>query len=271
MSDKLEVFKGFEISYPEYEIITPQTLNKFTVRSMTVADEEVLKGSFISPRSVPTHINKIIWTCLAKKPSTIKTYDDFLNKVTVLDRDALLYSLYHVTYKDMQNFDVPCAGENCENKYSVVLDISKAFSMQAYKGKPEEILSKIVKINLKIVKNTAVEIFQPTLKSEEQFITDALFQSQENMTVGSEMLPVAKFIQYVPNTDKSISIIERDNIFLGYKSLPAVDRKLINKKYMEEFGNCRVKLQMISICPKCKHRNESAIDILQNLFRVLYE
>jgi hypothetical protein len=271
MSEKLEVFKGFEISYPEYEIITPQTLNKFTIRSMSVAEEETLKGSFISPKSVPTHISKIIWTCLVKKPASIKTYEDFLNNVTILDRDALLYGLYHVTYKDMQNFDVPCAGENCGNKYSVVLDISKAFNMQAYKGKPEEILKKVIKIELKIVKNTSVEITQPTLKTEDQFITDALFQSQENMSIGSEMLPVIKFIQYEPNTDKSVSISERDNIFVGYKSLPAADRKLINKKYMEEFGNYRVKLTMLSVCPKCKHNNENAMDIIQNLFRALYE
>jgi len=37
-------FKGFNIAYPEYEVITPQSNQSYTLRSLNVSEEEKLKG-----------------------------------------------------------------------------------------------------------------------------------------------------------------------------------------------------------------------------------
>ena len=51
----IEIFKGFDIDYPEYEVITPQSVKSYTVRSMKVIDEENLKGSMVTPAKVARH------------------------------------------------------------------------------------------------------------------------------------------------------------------------------------------------------------------------
>ena len=81
------MFIGFNLQYPEYEVITPQTHLSFTVRTLSVSDEERLKGSLMTPAKVTEHLNKCIYETLVKKPDTIKEYKDFLKLVTLKDRD----------------------------------------------------------------------------------------------------------------------------------------------------------------------------------------
>ena len=45
-------FKGFNIKYPEYEVITPHTNLSFTLRSLNVQEEETLKGSLVTPQKI---------------------------------------------------------------------------------------------------------------------------------------------------------------------------------------------------------------------------
>ena len=55
------MFKGFDVKYPEYEVITPQTKLSFTVRSLNVREEERLKGSLMTPTKIHEHLNKCIY------------------------------------------------------------------------------------------------------------------------------------------------------------------------------------------------------------------
>ena len=68
-------FKGFAVEYPEYEVITPQTNKSFTLRSLSVQEEEKLKGSLITPAKIAEHLNKCIFTTLVSKPKGIDTLD----------------------------------------------------------------------------------------------------------------------------------------------------------------------------------------------------
>ena len=96
------MFKGFNLKYPEYEVITPQTKLSFTVRSLNVQEEERLKGSILTPQKITEHLNKCLYESLVTKPEVIKDFKTFLENVTLKDRDALLYGLYHGHAKKLE-------------------------------------------------------------------------------------------------------------------------------------------------------------------------
>ena len=60
------------------EVLTPQRRQTFSLRSMTVSEEEVLKGSILTPLTVSEHLAEVLWQCIIKKPDDIQTYEDFL-------------------------------------------------------------------------------------------------------------------------------------------------------------------------------------------------
>ena len=54
-------FTGFTQKLPSYELILPQSKQEYTVRTMLVKEEEILKGSYMTEESVSEHINKTIF------------------------------------------------------------------------------------------------------------------------------------------------------------------------------------------------------------------
>jgi len=62
------MFQGFNIKYPEYEVITPQTNLSYHVRSLNVQEEERLKASFLTPTKANDHLNKCIYDSFVKRP-----------------------------------------------------------------------------------------------------------------------------------------------------------------------------------------------------------
>jgi len=261
-------FSGFQISYPEYEVITPQTLQSFTVRSMTVSEEETLKGSALTPKKIAEHLSSSLWKCIVKKPDTIKSYDDFISRVTLKDRDAILYGMYHATYKDTQAYDLRC--EKCGASYAVSCKLNEIFSMTAYTGNKDDILSMKIPVALDVASNITAIIKQPVLKDEHSIMSDMLFQTEKALETAIETLVIDRFI--VSNSDGSkTEIITRDNIMSGYNSLPAADRKQIQKKYFDSFGQYSLKLEIKSNCSKCAELNTTQLDLVNQFFRVIMQ
>ena len=160
------MFKSFNIKYPEYEVITPQTHQTFFIRSINVSEEERMKGSFISPQKITDHLNRIIFDSLVSKPSHIKTLDDFKKAITVKDRDALLFGLYHISYEEIRNYDITCSA--CQHKYPVTVKASDTLVTNAY---PEsDILKKVIDVNLPLSKGVKAYIKQPTLADESEVL-----------------------------------------------------------------------------------------------------
>lgn len=261
-------FTGFEIISPEYEVVTPQTLATYTIRGMVVAEEERLKASMLTTRKIPEHLNDVIWDCLVKKPDLIKHKDDFLNMTTIKDRDALIYGLYHITYKDENNYDVKCPG--CENTHTVTVKLSNIFTCSAWTGEPFDILSKMSRIKLEKAKDAWAVVKQPTLRDEKEVLDDMLFQTPANIEMGMEMLPIARF-EIAKDPTCPLIVDGKDNLFNAYKQLPASDRKLINAEYIEKFGKYSIDLNFVAQCPKCGKQSDTNFDLVDQFFRAVVE
>jgi len=261
------MFTGFQIELPTYEVITPQTRRSLLVSSLTVAGEEKLKSSLVSESKILDHLNRCIFNSIQNKPEDLKTYNDFLNKITIRDRDALLYGLYHITYEDIRNYRVTC--NKCDNAYDVTVKASDTFSMNPY-PENKNILDERVKEPLKITKPVTAVIKQPTLADENEALR-TLGARPWSKEMILESLIIDNF-EYLPQEATEPQIIDDpiDKIH-AYLSLPSRDKKQINKAYMDAFGNYRINLKMSAQCTSCGNIQEVDIDLVENFFRSLYE
>lgn len=258
------MFKGFNVKYPEYEVITPQTKFSYNLRSLNVQEEERLKGSMLTPSQINDHLNRCIYDAITKKPDTIKSFDAFLKNTTLKDRDALLYGLYHITYEEIRNYDVTCA--SCRKQYPVTVQASSTFSMNSY---PEDnILSKESQVELPMTDGVHVFIKQPTL-FDEMMALKAVSPNRKNIDVLTETLIISKF-QQNPSVGDTEIYSEREDVIDAYLSLPARDKREIYKKYREDFGQYGISLKMMSTCVHCGTQDEIVIDLVENFFRMVH-
>lgn len=267
------MFRGFNQSLPVYDVITPQTKMEFSVRTLTVADEEQLKASVLIPNKITEHLNECLYNVLVKKPEEIATYDDFLNKLTILDRDALLYGLYHITYEEERVYAVSCS--SCNNKQNVTIEASKTFSINQFPG--DKILEKRVNVNLQTIKGYTAVIKQPSLADEINVYKTMLPRPNIKLDVIINSMVIDKFIE-TGRTKKTpvgeevsdnSTFENREDVIEGFLQLPAKDRKLIQKAYYDNFGQYCIDLKMRVICPKCGNEDVTSIDLVSQFFRLV--
>lgn len=259
------MFKGFDVKFPEYEVITPQTKLSFTVRSLTVKEEERLKGSLMTPTKIHEHLNKCIFDSIVEKPEQVTDYDSFLKTVTLKDRDALLYGLYHISYEEIRNYDVTC--NSCSREYPVTVQASSTFNYMPY---PEEnILKKRVPVDLPASKGVTCVLKQPTLHDEMFAIKTQGVGKDSNMDVITETLIIEKF-QHNPEEGDTVIYSERGDVIDAYMSLPARDKRAIHKSYRDEFGQYGISLKMKSTCVHCGNEEIIDLDLVSNFFRMVF-
>jgi hypothetical protein len=261
------MFKGFDVKYPEYEVITPQTNLSYHVRSLNVQEEERLKASFLTPSKANDHLNKCIFDSFVKKPQTITSYDSWLKNTTLKDRDALLYGLYHITYEDIRNYDVTCG--SCTKGYSVTVKASETFNINFYEE--GNVLEKLVEVTLPISKGVFATIKQPTLWDEIMGLqSGGGGGSTKNLDIITETLIISKFYQNPKGSGDTVIYSEREDIIDAYRSLPAKDKRHIYAEYKEHFGKFGIELNMVSGCTHCGHEAVINIDLVGNFFRMVY-
>jgi len=259
------MFKGFDVKFPEYEVVTPQTKLSFTVRSLNVKEEERLKGSLMTPTKIHEHLNKCIYDSIVEKPEQITDYDSFLKAVTLKDRDALLYGLYHISYEEIRNYDVTCG--SCSKEYPVTVQASSTFNYMPYPG--DDVLSKRIPVDLPATKGVICTIKQPTLYDEMMSIKELAASIGANMDVITETLIIEKFHQD-PEEGDTIIYKDKGDIIDAYMSLPARDKRVIHKRYRDELGQYGIALKMRSNCIHCGAEEDIDLDLVSNFFRMVF-
>jgi hypothetical protein len=163
------MFTGFQFKFPVYTVITPQSGLSFDVRALVTREIRALKTSHPIPSAAPEAINNTMFTCIQRFPDGINTIEDFKRKVTLLDREAILYGIYHMTFGDELDFSNKC--QNCGEEFgNIKVDISKMFSMNAYPKSDNIINSYVISkaINGPEIKDDTIEraIFERNIKTE---------------------------------------------------------------------------------------------------------
>jgi len=259
-------FKVFQVQYPEYEVITPQTKKSFTLRSLNVSEEEQLKGSLVTPTKIADHLNACIFQAIVKKPEGITNLDSFLKGTTLKDRDALLYGLYHITYEEIRNYKLTCS--QCSNEFDVTVQASSTFNFNPYPG--EDILAERVAFELPVTQGVIVTLKQPTLFDEMMSIKSLSSRPGSSLELITETLIIEKFEQDVTESKEPIVYNDRIDIMDAYMSLPARDKREIFKKYTDRLGQYGVDLKMQSNCTSCGHEDVHTLDLVESFFRSLY-
>ena len=259
-------FKSFNIKYPEYEVITPQTNLSFTLRSLNVQEEEALKGSLVTPQKIAEHLNKCLFDALIQKPKTINTIEEFNKHLTLKDRDALLYGLYHITYEDIRNYEIKCSA--CDKQSKVTIKASDTFSFIPYEGK--DVIKERVKVELPGSPGVSAIIKQPTLFDELSNMKSLLSRPGSTLELITETLIIESFEQDIEEATAPTIYKERVDVVDAYLTLPAKDKREIYKKYNDSFGKFGIELKMKNYCPGCGNEDVFDIDLVENFFRSLY-
>jgi hypothetical protein len=265
MKGGVPMFQSFNVKFPEYEVITPQTHSSYTLRSLNVQEEERLKGSLMTPSKVHEHLNKCIYDAVVSKPDAILDYDHFLKQVTLKDRDALLYGLYHISYEEIRNYDVTCS--SCRKEYPVTVQASSTFNYNKYPGK--DVLAKRIAVELPRTTGVVCFIKQPSLYDEMVSMRSLSVQPGSNMDVITETLVIERF-QQDPEGGDTVVYSERGDVVDAYMSLPARDKRVIHEAYRKNFGEYGISLKMRSTCSTCGEQEDIDIDLVTNFFRMVY-
>lgn len=259
------MFTGFKHKFPEYEVVTPHTNRSFRLRSMTVQEEERLKGSLLSPSVVTDHLNRCIFECIVKKPESVRTFDDFLALCTLKDRDALLYGLYHITYEEVRNYDVTCG--KCGKTHPITIKASSTFNMNSYpEGK--NILDERLTVQLPVMESVTATIKQPTLKDEVDAMKYAGSNSQL-LDLVTETLIIESFIENTDGVDSAV-YSTREDIVDAYRSLTPNDKRAIFKEYRSKLGSYGIELKMRATCVHCGEEEDLDLDLVDNFFRMVH-
>jgi len=259
-------FTGFNLKYPEYEVITPQTNQSFKLRSLNVQEEEKLKGSFVTPSKITDHLNRCIYEAITQRPDAVTDFKTFLSVVTLKDREALLYGLYHITYEEIRNYDIRCT--TCKKDFPVTVKASSTFSAEGYPEK--DILSKRVKVDLPVSQGVSAFIKQPTLHDEMTSMDDMSNIPGFSLDLITETLVIDKFYQEAQGDIPEKEYTERSDIIDAYLSLPARDKRAIHAAYHENFGQYGITLKMKVFCTHCGAEDIIDIDMVENFFRMVY-
>ena len=261
------VFKSFSnVKYPEYEVITPQTKLSFYIRGLTVREEERMKGSLMTPTKITEHLNKCIFESISVLPKSITNFEDFLRIVSLKDRDALLYGLYHITYGEIRNYEVRCS--NCRTEYPITVEISSTFNFTTYQG--DNVLEKRVRVPLPITKGVTAIIKQPSLFDEAAALRELSSRPGSNIDLIIETLILDSFEEDIPERAEPKRYSEKTDIIDAYLTLAAKDKRVIHKAYLEELGKYGIELKMKSYCTSCGEESVVNIDLVENFFRECY-
>ncbi len=259
------MFTGFNVSYPEYEVIVPSGLS-FTIRSLNVQEEEKMKGSMMTPTKTADHLNKLLYDLTIKKPDIITDFTSFLQNVTLKDRDVLVYALYHITYDEIRNYDVTC--KSCNKSFPITVKASDTFNMTMFPD--NNVLTKRVTVPLPVLQNVNAFIKQPTLYDETTSIKNLSSRPGSTLEIITECLILDHFEQNIPEKVAPIMISEKVDIIDAYFSLPARDKRAIYDSYANEFGKYGLDLKIKTFCTHCDNEEVVGIDIVSNFFRTLY-
>ena len=260
------MFKGFGLSYPEYEVLTPQTHQSYKLRSLNVQEEERLKGSFVTPIKITEHLNKCIFDSMTMKPEHVVDFTSFLKNTTLKDRDSLLYGLYHVSYEEIRNYDIKCA--SCRKDYTVTVSASSTFNFNSY---PEEdILTKRLKIDLPVSKGVRAVIKQPTLFDEIEVLKNHGGAPGKSIELLTETLILDRFEQDMETSTEPKVYSDKDDVIDAYLTLPARDKRFIHESYREAFGQFGISLKMKTYCTHCSNESIVDIDMVEAFFRMVY-
>lgn len=265
---ELPKFDMFE--FPVWEIITPHTGFRLKVRSLTVAQEEMLKTSAVSTLNMITLINQVVFECIQDRPEALSTLDLFEKNLTVTDRETILYGILIASYGEQQKFSIQCP--SCGQTYDTNGSLTENADIKIYDGK-EELLKKKVEIILPISKYKVI-LTIPTIKDEKMF-TATKGISQDVVRKADSYL-ICKELQLPSTKTKEDGTTEtkyyvKDNVFEIYadmRNLPALDRKHITKVWTENYGDFGVNVKIPAVCPLCSTRTESVLSMLGELFRL---
>ena len=261
-----------KFTFPVFEVVTPHTNHSFTVRSMTVDQESVIKESSVSPVKFDTIVSQTIFDCIENKEPPFTTLEGFEKNLTGRDREALIFGLVIASYGETQKYSYKCP--NCGKEFEVEINLAENADVKIYDGN-EDLVNKEITIDLPVSKYQAIVKLPSLWESKNIYNIKGVDKSLLDKM--SEFNIVKKMIIPGTEVDKDTGEVKERNyvvdklldIYNTIKGLPARDRKAIQNSVIDLYGKYGVNVNVPTVCPSCGHEFETRLDVVQELFRLL--
>jgi len=249
----------------QYEVITPQTALSFVVGALRYGQEVKLKTALMATdKGLTNLLNKTVFESLVEKPQEIKTYDDFLDKITVEDRSALIMGIYHNSYGDEYTTETTCPYCGKTNKNLVRL--SKYSKASFYNGKPLEFLN--IKKELSFNDgNFKITLVPATLRNELSLVD--MTQTLDLTVTQTTILLHTKQIEY----DNKTFTVENNliDILATLDLLLPKDVRQIRKTIEEVFEKYKLEVPYKVKCVHCNQEYSRTLDFVGEFFKQVIE
>ena len=287
-----------KLKYPEISIKLPQSGEEVTVRCLLTRDVDRLKHSFLSPVQSVLSLNEIIYQAIQNKPDYMMTYESYINNTTTVDRDSLIYAVYNITFGAEKTFDVLCP--QCEKEQKLKVNLKDCYSFIPYpyssnlissydvaktvdeqtdeemekvkeeieKNKKLNIITRVEKVNLEYAEDAVAYIKQPTIADEINTIKRMVFAEDTHINELLKSIFVSKF-EGKDENDNDVVVDTPEEVLEIFNSLLIKDRKLLEDKYEEIFGQYRSETKTAWKCSNCKYDGILEIDVATQFFRMV--
>lgn len=248
-----------------YEVITPQTNLTFVMGALKYGQEVKLKTALMATdRGLTNLLNKTIYESIVEKPEQIQTYEDFINKLTIEDRSALIMGLYHNSYGEEYITENECP--KCGHINSNIVRLSKYSKVSFFKDSAEKFLS--------MRKELAFDDFefkitlQPALLANELKIVD-LTKTLELTPAQTSILLHTESVEF-----KGKKLVVDNNYLDILAALDVLIPKQVReiKKTIENtFEKYKLEVTYKVKCTKCQHEFKRTLDFVGEFFKQVIE
>jgi hypothetical protein len=270
------------------EVILPIARKSAMVTPFLLGEHEVLKTAILSPQNYDRELIKI----LHKHQVTIEKdaddhiineqkleFDDFISKISNIDKIMLLWACYRSTYENIGTRKVKCPKCNTEGNYKITLDeLIQEDSLLLWDNPEIPFYDYVYTIESAYDEYTYLfESRIPTIKRYNSILgmipIDKIKENLESNSVLSRSEELSMLTTQIIIKKKNEEIARTNNIqeiLVFYNtSLPSSVSEDFQEKYNERFEKYLPKLYTFLICANndCKNEIKYPVDIETEFFR----
>jgi hypothetical protein len=261
-----------------YQVVLPKSgyyaemlkLSSIEIQNLALANQSNSKYVY-RQKLLKLVYDKVANTSLGKI-----SFTDFLHITAEIELNILLYGIYCMTYKDINDYNITC--ENCEKNYNLsvhnknllILDVNQdADTILSIKNivteakTPEELTKQSFVANISRIElnnGDVYEIKEPSLYDS----LDRLYKNiDEEKYKGDITLGFTKYINSINILDgdgEYLQFTEFDPVYTEFKALSDEDHYIVSECIKEISNKNRIRFGLRNItCPHCQHKTEDQI------------
>ncbi len=264
------------------ELVLPLAKEEVFVTPLLVGDDIQIRTSIMSPDNYDNEICSMIFKhtkFINREPAP--TYQNFINELTLVDKQILLWGILNSTYKTINDEAITCSNDKCKEKTTITIPYDDLFQEDSITLWEEElppnqfIKTSIIDIGDEIIDKIEVDLSITPLSYRiatlRLITTEKIKENFELIgsvfTLPEQLTSITKEIRVIGGDGTVSKLNNIQEIHMAYNKYISHDIIEIIKTDYEIFDKYIPKFYINFICPKCNTSTKYSIDPEVYLFR----